>query len=209
MHVEERGVLLRPADKQGGAEERTPREVEGPAVVRRFEARHLRPADLGGQGREVDHGSGNGVRRQDVLERLAALGDEDGAQPLVPAHHLVHDAGEDRDRQRPGHLDEVEQVVDRRSGVELVEGTTSAPERRRAAARSAARAPERTGIRRVSGAAPAAGAAAPPPRASRSTSASWVSVAAPSSGWSGSSARKVSRSREATWVASSEWPPSS
>ncbi len=96
---------------------------------------------------------------EDPLRRLAVLRREDGAQRLVAADQLVEAAAEDRDRQRPLHLDAVEQVVDRRPRIELVEEPhplLGEGERRAVRRAGAPRDGERRRLRAVGGRLPAA-----------------------------------------------------
>ena len=115
-------MLLRAGDEQERPEDRPAREVEGTLVLRRLQPRHLRPgAPAAGTPARSTTGNGKGAAGRTRWDGSTPSAREDGAQRLVAADELVQAAAEDRDRERPRDLDAVEQVVDRRPRIELVE----------------------------------------------------------------------------------------
>ncbi len=186
------GAQERGADQRAGAEiERPPRLLAGEPADGRL------PLPLR-QGAQVDHRQVQ-LQLRYHLHRGAAAHGEGGAQRLVAARHLPQAAAQGGDVQRAAEADGGGHVVGRRARLELLqepEPLLGEGERQIAAARHRhERRRFRPGRRRA--------------RAASTASASAATVGRSNSRRSGSSTPKLSRTREITWVASSEWPPRS
>ena len=204
VQVEQQGVLLRARGRaSGGAQQRPAGEVERPAAASAGQARAPRRAPRPERGPErstTRQGPGQAARRDD-LHRLALPLGEGGAQrprggAPPRAGRPRRAAGLETAPRAPGRW----ACCRRRGRARAGRGTRAAPGRRRGAGRRS------RGTR--DGCSAARGSCLRRPGLLDARPGPPGSGASKTRGAAGRR-RSVSRSRETSWVASREWPPSS
>ena len=202
VHRQQQHVLVVGQPQQRGAQQRAARQVERPLRLRRRQP--LAPAasrSAAGSARRSISGSGSAPRPgRSPGPAARPRSRRSCAAPRGAARSRSRLRCERRHVERPAQAHGGGDVVGRAAGLELVEEPQpllGERERQRAVARR----PARSG-----GAAAARRAARRAPRSARPAPAT---VGASNRLRSGSSTSNASRTRAITWVASSEWPPSS